>query len=175
MAAVCLDMSLYYACVDLHNYLHFNPYPMHKMGIWFQWILVQNALIFAVAWTSFLVVYHTCAFITFDLETNEDIASFIGLGLITLTMCVNFYMENYKLYTYTRYSFSHYIVLVVVFSGIIGDDIWEGVPMDLSDQVVIALMVLLLVLFLTRVVILIRHFETDNDYDLEETTHLIKV
>ena len=175
MASVCLDMSLYYACADLHNYLQFNPYPLHKIGIWFQWILVQNALVFAVAWNTFLFVYHFTVFITFDLETSEDIASFIGLGLITVLMCVHFYVENFKLTDFMRYTFSHYIVLVVVFSGIIGDDIWEGLPMQLSDKVVIALMVVLLVLFLTRVIILIQHYETDNDYDLEETTQLIKV
>ena len=175
MASVSLDMSMYYACVDLHVYLQFNPYPLHKTGIWFQWILVQNALMFAVTWNIFLVVYHFCVFVAYDLESTQEVASYMGLGLMTCLICFNFYMENFKYKNYIRYSFSNYIVLVVIFSGIIGDDIWEGLPMALSDEVVIGLMVLLLILFLARVVILIRHFELDNDYDQEETTHLINV
>ena len=87
-----------------------------------------------------------------------------------------FYMENYSAYQeHIRYSFSHYIVLVVVFSGIIGDDVWSNLPLQLTDAVLIGLLIVLLVMFLARVVVLSRRFEEDSDYEREETTRLVKI
>ena len=173
LAQVALDITMGYACYDLYHYIQKYPYPMNKIAIWCQWMLVQNSLIFHVTWNTFIVILQVCVVIAYEIESTTQQASLIGLSLIACLVIFWFYMENIVMKDYVKYTFSNYIVLIVALCGILGSDVWRGIHITLVDEVVIVLLVVILVLFLIRVIVLTRYFENDNEDYEEERNRLL--
>lgn len=173
IAQIALSMTMYTACSDLYSYMEKYPSAINKLRSWFQWIFVQNCIIFHATWTTFMVILQVCIVMTYDADVSDRRSSLIGLSVFTCLIILWFYFENNSFKDYIKYTFSNYIVFTVALSGIIGEDIWQGLSLGPTDDVAIVLMVGVLVLFFIRVISLIRSFEDEGEEVNEEKEHLL--
>ena len=144
-----------WACSDLLYYLRYNEITLESIrDVWCQRMLVQNGIMFTLAFNavwSFLIMD---MFFTYELEADSTTTSLVALAFLGLTVIVWFFLENTVLKDHTQFTCSHYAVFIGAFISIhqqrrqSGDD-----PYGIS-ALVIGLMAITCLLCCIRLVVL---------------------
>lgn len=130
LIAVFLNLALFFSLKGLKDYINaFTPKVEAPPGqsrqspdVWEVWcirFLVQNGVMFYAAWVAIASCLNFTIFIQYDLKANGSKAATGALCVLLLIIIAWFVLENFVFEVYTRYLFSHYIVLLVGLSGIL--------------------------------------------------------
>ena len=151
--ALCIAYGC--ACADLLYFLRYNEVTLQNIrDVWCQRMLVQNGMMFTVAFNAVWSFLTLTMFLTYELETDSATTSLLALALLGLTVIVWFFLENTMLKDHVQFTCSHYAVLIGALISIhqrrrqSGDD-----PYGVS-ALVIGLMVITCLLCCIRLVVL---------------------
>ena len=158
LIAVFLDLALFFSLTGLKEYIDtFAPKKespagdVHPVPSTFEVrlvrFLVQNGVMFYATWVSVAACLNFTIFITYDLGADGSKAATGALCVLTLIIVAWFVLENFVLELYTRYLFSHYIVLLVGLSGILSKNWTNGSG---NQGFVLFLLILSAILFIIR-------------------------
>ena len=182
LIAVFLNLALFFSLKELKNYIDsFIPKAEPPPGesrpspdsweVWGIRFLVQNGVIFYAAWLAIASCLNFTIFIQYDLKADGSKAATGALCVLLLVIIAWFVLENIVFEIYTRYLFSHYIVLLVGLSGILKKHWTNGSG---NEGFVLFLLILSALLFIFRLVFIFFKEKSRSVFGDERLTLIVR-
>ena len=120
LGQISLDIAIASACVDLKDFLDKQTlYDYGYSDVWLQRLLVQNGLLFYGSWTTIATLINFAIVLSYYMGLSTRAASLISLSLLGTLASMWFALENFVFLSYTEYTFTAYIVLMIALIGIL--------------------------------------------------------
>lgn len=140
-----------------------------RLVVWLYRALVHNGLTFYGTWLTVAALLNLAITITYrwapsgEIETYKNTSSLISLSIFTVLIAVYFSMEIFFFEKYLRYTFSHYLQLIIAFSGILGKN-WSSSGSNPSAVIfTLVLAIIVGVLFIIKICSTVFRALTDRD------------
>lgn len=160
MGQIMITISIGYALYDLKGFLDVNKnYCYDNVDVTMIRVVVHNALMLYATWTLFVATINIAVILVYYHSVSHRSASIFALVFLTVVAGLWFIMENSILINHAPYTFTVYIVLLIVFNGILLD-VW-GNDRTLR-YITLALMVAAFLSLVARVLLI--SFRVNNSH-----------
>ncbi|GAB0187688.1 T-cell activation Rho GTPase-activating protein-like [Grus japonensis] len=89
----------------------------HKAELWLIRILVQNGLALYATWTTIATLLNFAVVLIYKWNVSNKTATTASLSILTLHLVIWFYLENFFLDKYVRYTLTIYPVVIIALTG----------------------------------------------------------
>lgn len=149
-----LSIAYGYACADLTHYLNIHDVRIENVkDLWCHRILIQNGLMFSLAWNTLGLLLTIASFIHIEFGVEDSAISSATLFLLGVIIILWFFIENTFLREYTQFTLMNYIVLIGSLICV-HKRTRQSKNKDSTANIVIGLMAITSCLFFIRLVIL---------------------
>lgn len=141
--------------------------------VWFARMFVHNGIALYCAWTSIASLLNLSIVLMYQANASRETVAWLSLAIVNLLVVIIFILETFVFDKYMRYTFSHYITLVVALSGILS----QNYASDLAYMnYAIFLLVLSGVLGVVKILIMIiRGVKDPINYQMNKISSTLEV
>ncbi|XP_065070865.1 uncharacterized protein LOC135695646 [Rhopilema esculentum] len=130
LITVSLDICFAIASRSLNKYLNElssdDSSRLSKVDLWLVRFLVQNGIIFYIAWVSIASCINAAVSMQADLHFSRSKAGAISLSFLLATVVIWSILENFVFRKFTRFVAAEYIVLILGSSGVLAKQWTDG-------------------------------------------------
>jgi hypothetical protein len=152
--------SLYGAAIIAHRNSYQASFDLRRIYNWAYRILVNNGLAFYAAWVTVATLLNVTYVLQFSLKFGAEVSSIISLCILTILVAAYFAMDIYFFEKYLRYTFSHYVQLLIAFTGILAKNFSRG---SASSYFALVLAIAVGILFLVKIVFSVLRWRKDRN------------